>query len=164
MTSITTIGTFEVRQLQRERFISGKLWQEWYSKYPNLFDIDDVRLAESQAKLGYHFYEWLAAIMLYHTTGYLSLIEQYQCKNHKRKQEIIRQINSQSLSKAISYRSDNKNIQCPDLLVYTADLSDWFFCEVKGEDKLSYAQKIHFQAFADLIGKPIRLIQFKLIR
>ena len=43
---------------------------EWAQRFPELFDADDRRLAEAQGPLGYHFYEWLAAIVLHHTTGY----------------------------------------------------------------------------------------------
>jgi hypothetical protein len=79
MTALKIFGDFEVNPKQRERFKSGELWQRWSEKYPYLFDADDVRIACTQAHLGYHFYEWLAAILVYHTTGYLSLIEALAC-------------------------------------------------------------------------------------
>lgn len=167
MTALITVGTFEVNPIQRERFRSEKLWQEWHDKYPDIFDDDDLRLAKNQAHLGFHFYEWLAAILLHHSTGYLSLVEKYQytAKNHKRKQWVLKQLNSTTLSKALEYQGGDRYVQCPDLLVYAPDFSVWYFYEVKGgSDKLKKAQELHFQALADLTGKPVRLVQFYLAR
>jgi hypothetical protein len=41
----------------RERFRTKLLWKEWRHLYPDLFDEDDERIAETQARRGYHFYE-----------------------------------------------------------------------------------------------------------
>jgi len=38
-----------------------------------LFDEDDLRIAQNQAHLGYHFFEWLAAVLLYHMYGYFGV-------------------------------------------------------------------------------------------
>ena len=165
MEELITIGTFEVYSAQRERYVSGELWQDWYSKYPFLFDNDDYRLAENQAHLGYHFYEWLAAILVYHSTGYLSLVEKYQCNNHNLKRQVLKQFNSPILNQAISFQDNHKVINCPDLLVYAPDFSDWFFCEVKGgQDKIRETQKHDFRVLYELTRKPIRFIQFRLIK
>jgi hypothetical protein len=165
MTALVTIGTFDVPLTQRERFKSGELWREWHSSYPDLFDEDDLRLAKTQAGGGYHFYEWLAAILLYQRTGYLSLVEKYQSKNHKRKQLIVKQFNSPELFQALAYRSEDSAYGCPDLLVYAPDFSDWYFCEVKGgTDRMRPAQERHYQALQELTGKPIRLVKFRLVR
>ncbi len=45
-------------------------------------------IAENQPD--YHFWEWLAAIVLYHATGYRALVEKYAYANHPRKQEMSR--------------------------------------------------------------------------
>jgi hypothetical protein len=161
MTSITTFGIFAATSQQRDRFANGLLSREWYDQYPALFDEDDLRLAKTQPRN--HFYEWLAAILIYHSTGYHSLVEKYQYTKdgHKRKQEIIERIKSTALNAALLYRGDYGNVQCPDLLVYAPDLSDWFFCEVKGgKDKLSENQELHFQALQGLTGKSVQLVQF----
>ena len=161
MTSLITFGTFPVASHQRDRFMHGQLSQDWYEKYPAIFDEDDLRLARSQPT--YHFFEWLAAILLYLSIGYHSLIEKYKYTKggHKRKQEIIERLNSASLNAALAHRGDYGNVQCPDLLVYAPDLTDWFFCEVKGgNDKLSIKQELHFQALQELTSKPVRLVQF----
>lgn len=165
MKALIPIGTFAVNPKQRERFVSGKLWQEWHDKYSEIFDDDDLRLAERQP--GYHFYEWLAAILIHHSIGYLSLVEKYQytAEKHKRKEWVLKQLNSPTLSKALEYQGDYGYVQCPDLLVYERDFSDWYFCEVKGgRDKLTVKQERHFQALADLTKKPVRLVEFSLAR
>lgn len=111
---------------------------------------------------GTHFYEWLAAILIYHSTGYLSLIEQYQFKNHKRKQTVLKKINSSLLNELIAGQHQ-LHVQFPDLLVYSPDFTDWFFCEVKGgTDALSDAQERAFQTLAELSHQPVYLIEFHL--
>jgi hypothetical protein len=45
--------------------------------------------------------------------------------------------------------------------MYAQDLSDWFFCEVKGpSDRLRSEQIQRFQVLADLTAKPVRLLEF----
>jgi hypothetical protein len=164
MTALKIIGNFVVNPKQRARFIAGDLWQEWSLKYPDLFDEDDVRIAHGQARHKFHFYEWLAAIFIYHSTGYLSLIELYQCKNHKRKQTVLEEINCPLLNKLIAGQHPVR-VQWPDLLVYSPDFTDWFFCEVKGgTDRLKDAQERAFQTLAELTNKPVCLIKFHLTK
>ncbi len=46
--------------------------------------------------------------------------------------------------------------------MYAPDLTDWFFCEVKGPgDRLRAAQRTKFVAIAKLTGKPVRVLRFK---
>jgi hypothetical protein len=46
--------------------------------------------------------------------------------------------------------------------MYAPDLTDWFFCEVKGpRDSLRDEQCRKFKALADLSGKPVRLLRFQ---
>ena len=59
----------------------------------------------------------------------------------------------------------NNSTQCPDLLTYSPDMSDWFFCEVKGlGDRLSPAQKEYFEELSKLSDKSIRIIKFKALK
>lgn len=155
-------GIFAVHPHQKERFISGELWREWVAQYRNmLFDEDDYRLAENQAALGYHFYERLAAILIFQSMGYYSLVEEYEFKKHKRKQNILHQLVSADLLALIDNRETYGNVQCPDLLAYAPDFSDWFFCEVKGpKDRLRSRQEDYFRAIVEVTGKSIRLIEF----
>lgn len=164
MTSLITLGTFAVSIQQRDHFIKGQLSQDWYEKYPAIFDEDDLRLAKTQPRN--HFYEWLAAILIYHSTGYYSLVEKYQFtkKRHKHKQEVIEKINSVTLNTALLHHGNYGFVQCPDLLVYAPDFSDWYFCEVKGgTDRLREKQELHFQELKELTGKPVQLVRFYLV-
>ena len=70
---IKHIEPFLVNRQQRDRFKSGHLLHEWKLQYPQIFDNRDFEIAQNQE--AYHFYEWLAAILLFHSTGYLSLVE-----------------------------------------------------------------------------------------
>ena len=168
MTSLISIGPFEIQAKQREGFISGNLWQEWVKKYPDIFDDDDHRLAQSQAHLGYHFYEWQAAVLLYEKMDYLSLVEKYQFKKHKRKQDIFLQRVS-SLPRLLDLIARRKEhgygVQCPDLFVYKRDnLTDWFFCEVKGpKEKIRDIQERYFYKIAKASGSHVRLLQFSVV-
>ena len=173
MTVRPVIGMFDIPHERRERFITGKLWQEWAEEYPRIFDKDDQRLAKSQVRHRCHFYEWQAAILLYEKMGYLSLIEKYFCKNHGRKQGILRQLVSQKfmpsalLELLMNAGRSGYHAQPPDLLVLVyeeTDLSDWFFCEVKGpRDKIRAEQDRYFRELEVVSGKPIQLIQFRLV-
>jgi hypothetical protein len=129
MRAITTIATVQVERSQRARWQSGHLAREWRGRFPELFDDEDLRLANSQTAS--HFYEWLGAIVLHHTTGYLSLVEKYEFRTHSRKQEIVAQLLPPRLLDLLRGRSHGR-AQSPDLLMYAQDLSHWFFCEVKG--------------------------------
>ena len=168
MITFISIGPFEIQAEERERFISGSLWEGWIKKYPDIFDEDDHRLAQSQAHLGYHFYEWRAAVLIYQKMGYLSLVEKYQFKKHKRKQDIFLQRVS-SLPRLLDLIARRKEyghgVQCPDLFVYKRNnLTDWFFCEVKGpKDKIRDIQERYFYKIANASGNPVRLIQFSVV-
>jgi hypothetical protein len=51
--------------------------------------------------------------------------------------------------------------QCPDILAYKSDYSDYFFIEVKGDkDSLRNGQTKHFQRLSKLTEKPVKLMKF----
>ena len=77
---------------QRARFIAGELGEHWAKRYPEIFDKDDLRIYRNQCEDGYHFYEWLGAILLYEVTGYLSLVEKYGCKSHPGKDLVYKKL------------------------------------------------------------------------
>lgn len=150
------VGSFAFTREQRDRFVTGSLWRDWSCRYPELFDADDVRLASSQAHLGYHFCEWLSAIILYETTGYLSLVEKYEFARHKRKRAIVEQLLESRVS---SLLARGPRAQCPDLLVFSPDLSDWWFCEVKGpKDHIRPPQAAFFRKLAAASGRAVGLL------
>jgi hypothetical protein len=156
-------GTFTYSRLQFNQFKKGNLSKEWYKKYPFLFDDMDIKLADNQAINGYHFVEWLAAVLIWESTGFLSLVEKYQFKPHKRKQTLLSKLVTAPVYNLISNHSERfGNVQCPDLFVYSPDHSEWFFCEVKGpHDKVRSSQRIFFEELSKLSNKEIRLVKFK---
>jgi hypothetical protein len=161
--TFTDIGTVEIERSQQALWKSGRLAPEWARRFPELFDDDDRRLAEGpQGYSGYHFYEWLAAIVLHHATGYRSLVSKYEFANHPRKQEIVQRLLPADVLPVLRDRTEHGAAQPPDLLMYAPDLSDWFFCEVKGPgDSMKPEQKVKFEALATMTGKPVRLMRLK---
>jgi len=146
---------------QFDRFKSGELAEEWFEKHPSLFDEDDIRVARTQSKQGLHFYEWLSALTIYLGTGYLSLIESYEFKVQKRKQEILKGLVSEEVWNLIhAPYGERRKAQCPDLLCFEPRTNDWFFCEVKGPtDKLRIEQEQYFSLLEKAAGKPIRIAE-----
>ena len=128
MEGITKIATVNVVRSQRARWQSGHLAQEWRTRFPNLFDDDDLRLANSQPAI--HFYEWLGAVVSPH--DWLSVASrEVRIRNASRKQHIVAQLLPSPVRNALRDRSQGR-AQAPDLLMYAEDFSNWFFCEVKG--------------------------------
>jgi hypothetical protein len=150
------IGTFEFNPSQREKFKDGELLYEWANQYPQLFDEQELQIADHPVPA--HFFEWLGAIHLFETTGYLSLVEKYEFKRHKRKQKILKEIVPVKVLSLIS----RKGVQCPDLFVYAPDKTDWYFCEIKGPgDYLRRVQREYFEKLSEVSGKQIRIIRFR---
>jgi len=156
------IGVYQFHEAQRNRFKNGSLWRRWAREYPDIFDEKDCATAESQGPAGYHFYEWLAAVMLYQSFGFLSLIEKYEEPAHSRKYEIFTSMVPQAVLDAVFDYETFGQTQVPDLFVYAPDRSEWFLCEVKGKaDRLMPVQKKYFEHLASISGKDIGMIQFK---
>ncbi len=159
------LGVFEYNSRQWDRFVSGELWRQWAEDYPDIFDQRDVQIAATQAgpAMRLHFHEWLAAVLLFHTYGYLSLVEQYEFKAQERKQTLLKRILPPDVLALVMDHSKNfGRVQCPDLLVYSPDFSNWFFCEVKGpRDRLREPQIRFFEELARVSGKEIRVVRFQ---
>lgn len=61
----------------------------------------------------------------------------------------------------LSHRNRKNRVQCPDLLVYAANYSDWYFCEIKADaDTLRKEQLVFFEELFKATGKQIALIKF----
>ncbi len=151
--------TFPYHLSQRTRFSDGSLVDQWYQTYRDiLFDEDDRRLARSQP--GNHFFEWLAAVLFWESTGYRSLIEKYESANHAKKLEIFRgSVDATVFEFAMAHRAG-----LPDLFVYQPETRDWFFCEVKGgPDRLSPGQSEMHVQLESLSRKPVRLLWLRAI-
>jgi hypothetical protein len=159
-------NTFFYSKRQRDRFKKRELFKEWYKQYPQIFDEDDFRITVEQSKG--HYFEWLSAILIFHNSGYLSLVEKYQFKSHKRKHDILKQFASSGQITAELYdliingkKNGFGNSQCPDLFVYLPDGSDWYFCESKGADVITLSQKRYFEKLCRVSGKKIQLMKFR---
>ncbi|MGA3116960.1 MAG: VRR-NUC domain-containing protein [Syntrophobacteraceae bacterium] len=138
---------------EKARFHAGSLRIEWAAQYPQVFDEQEERIAANQA--GGHFFEWFAAVHLYETTGWLSLVESYQFKIQKWKRNVLQKLGASELLEF--FDSQGKagfgRRQAPDLLVYAPDLSEFYFCEVKGpKDRLRPVQIEYFRAMAKAAG------------
>lgn len=157
---IKDIGTIEVPRSQQELWKSGYLAPKWVERFPHLFDEHDRGWARGpQPRCGQGFWEFLAAIILHHTTGYRSLWSRYPYKEPPVKQQVVERL---SLLSIVTDRGAHGGTQVPDLLMYAEDYSDWFFCEVKGHgDRLRPKQVSKFEDLADATGKPIRVLHFK---
>jgi hypothetical protein len=156
------LGVIPFSPRLKDHWRRGDLWKRWLDEYPELFDDDDRRLAESQAELGFHFVEWLAAIELWASTGYLSLVAKYEFKSHKRKQDIFRSYAPSAVLDLVDSRGNRGGVQCPDLFLYDPHSTNWLFCEVKGPgDRLRSVQRIYFQQLADIGQRPIGMLRLK---
>ena len=158
---IVELDLVEVPRTQQEEWKRGVLAPEWARSFPDLFDEDDLRLATTQGPRGNHFPEWLAAIWLHKKTGYRSLVQKYEFANHARKQEIVSRLLPPEVLRLLRDRTEHGSAQSPDLLMYAPDLSDWFFCEVKGPgDHLRPEQEKKFEKLAQVSGRPVLLLCF----
>ncbi|MBI5943183.1 MAG: VRR-NUC domain-containing protein [Chloroflexi bacterium] len=162
---IKELGVFEYHPQQWDRFVAGELWRSWAENYPDIFDERDIQIAKTQAgpSMRLHFHEWLAAVLLFQSYGYLSLVEQYEFKAQQRKQAVIKRLLPSNVFELVTNHNDAfGKVQCPDLLCFSPDYSDWFFCEVKGpRDRLRESQIRFFDELERVSGKKIRVIRFQ---
>lgn len=162
MSDFELFASYKTHPDHFQQFRNNDLCSHWAELYPMLFDKDDLRIAISQADMGYHYYEWLAAILIYHSHGFHSLVEQYQYKNHPHKQKILTRLTNNEVIDFMNSHQEFGNVQCPDLLVYLPDYSDWFFCEVKGpNDRMREAQIEFFKALSNRSTKSIKVVEFQ---
>lgn len=148
---------FSYSEEQRERFRNRALSHDWFEQYPDVFDQDDLRLATGPQCRKNHFFEWLAAVRLFELTGYQSLVEKYDCRNHPRKHAAFRRIVGPTVFADVMRNPAG----IPDLLVYAPDRSDWFFAEVKGaSDRLKPHQRSRIQELFELTGRRVLVLNF----
>jgi hypothetical protein len=159
VTEIPNIQTFEVAKERHTQWKSGQLVREWAAQFPQLFDELDLNHAVSVCGKGKLFGEWLAAILLHQTTGYCSLAIKYETPSHERKRRTLERLFDREVCHYLT-RRPNRAL-APDLLMYNADFSDCFFCEVKGpSDQSRLEQMQRFTEVTAKTGKSIKLIQF----
>lgn len=144
---------FTYRKQQRALFQSGTLVKNWRKEYPHLFDERDEHFATTQPDN--HFFEWLTAILFYHSIGYLSL-QEYILKTHPRKRQLFESFVSENVFDSIDFDQGG----LPDLFVYSNPDRDWFFCEVKGgSDRIRPNQVKRFKELEKLTGKRPKIVQ-----
>ncbi len=144
-----------------------KLWPQplarrWHEEYPNIFDVDDVRLTRLQSKN--HFCEWFAAIHLFQSRGVLSLIEKYRrVKAHPSKKDRFERIFSEAERCILNDVCADCAVQPPDLLTYTLDFTQRGFVEVKGPgDCLSDKQLRSHEALARELKLTVEVIEVRI--
>ena len=159
---------FPFSQSDRDAFVAADspLITRWAKEYDFLFDDIDIRTARNQAPIrksgwgGYHFYEWLAAILIYRATGMWSLVEGYQGQKHERKQRTLDQLLTNE-QRSLILADRTYKAGAPDLLVYAPDYSSFFFCEVKGPgDTVKPKPAEFFRAIESACGKPVVIARF----
>jgi hypothetical protein len=127
-----------------------------------LFDEDDLRLALKRCGQGRHYFEWLGALHLHHEVGYHALVCKYEFRNHARKRAIVEGLLWPDVLDLLRDRVEYGRAQAPDLLMHSADLRDFFFCEIKGPtDRLRPAQRSKFTELARRTNKPVRLLSVR---
>jgi hypothetical protein len=153
------IGCLEFHPNQRQRFGDGDLRRQRFEQFPQLFDHEDFTRASNRTR-PYFFYEWLAAIVLHQSTGFLALVTRYQ--TDARKRALLPDILPPDVLSVLGDRTRWGKTQGPDLLMYAPDYSDWFFCECKGPgDNVSDRQLGNFDDLVVAAQKPIRMLRFQ---
>jgi hypothetical protein len=153
---------FTFSRPERERFKAGHLVRQWSEQYPFLFGPEDVEAAlVPQAKGPGCFFEWASAVRLYEARGYYSLIRDYASPLQRRKQELVTTLCGEDSAGFMA--EAGAKAQFPDLLVYTPDHSEWFFCDVKGPgDTVRKSEETFFPKLAATTGAGIFLVTLSL--
>jgi hypothetical protein len=157
--ALELLGTFPFDPEHQALFRAGTLVRAWAAAYPMLFSTHDVRLAHSQRTR--HYFEWLAAVLLFHTQGLVS-VQKYEFPGASReKSATLRALLGAEVCDWLYSRQAQRVVQCPDLLVFNSDMSRAYFCEVKGPtDQLRLSQREFFRELAERTGKPVKLLAF----
>lgn len=133
------------------------LAEQWASAYPALFDENDLQNTRLQPRN--HFCEWFAAIHLFHRDGLYSLVEKYLFTGHARKTSLLNRLLSDSQLTILHDIHTLLRSQPPDLLVFTPDLTRFWFAEIKGPgDKIRPRQLQSHAAIQKRLRVPVELI------
>ena len=136
------------------------LVRAWAKAYPRLFWPHDVQQALAQPHN--HYFEWLAAVVLFHLHGYLSLQKYEFPRASKEKAPVLKKLLGKDTCAWLYQRQASRSVQCPDLLAYSCNGSNVFFCEVKGpRDFVRPKQEAFFDELSRRTGLAVRLLVFK---
>lgn len=134
------------------------LAREWFESYPELFDAQDLALTVTQP--GKHFFEWQAAVCLFHRDGVLALVEKYGFAIHPRKVGLVDELLGSRAQVVRGLYSDH-GVQPPDLLVFAPDMLRYWFMEAKGpDDSVRDSQEASHRILQDALGADIEIIRF----
>jgi hypothetical protein len=155
---------FQFDPKEREAWKRGELIDEWFGKYPFLFDSDNWRNAKhatyaerAQHEYGYHYAEWYSAIQLYKRYKLLSLVGKYTFPSHRWKWAALHMIVKRQRDRDVIMSKKR-----PDLLVYTKNYSQYCLVEVKGPgDRLSAGQIRDFKDIADTLKVGVHYVHLK---
>lgn len=134
------------------------LAREWFESYPELFEEQDLALTVTQPDK--HFFEWLAAVCLFHRDGVHALVEKYGFANHPRKVRLVDELLG-SRAEVVRGLYSQHGVQPPDLLVFAPDMSRYWFAEAKGpDDRVRDSQETSHRILQDSLGVDIEVIRF----
>ena len=160
------IVSLECSQNYYERLAEAKTHAELAEQYKNKVFWDDKELLVWNNQPRKHRFEYFVAIELFKRYKYLSLVEKYGGhgkETHSMKRDMVQRVAGVEIRKILD-KTGGKNAQCPDLFVFTEDMRDWCFVEVKGpKDSLRPEQKKAFDSLSMLTGKPCHLMTVKLV-
>ncbi len=135
----TTFCAPSLRTLWRQA--GSPLPARWHAQYPDVFDVDDLKLAEGKQRQN-HFAEWVAAIYLFERDGSRSLVEKYDTyenhrrgsisRSHRRKVSEYERVASEADRTVLHEIGKEFGVQLPDLFVISPDDRSYGFAEVKG--------------------------------
>jgi hypothetical protein len=136
-------------------------------KYRNkVFWDNDLELSVWRSQPDGHRYEYYVAIRVFEQYGYLSLVEKYGGhgqRTHRVKREMVEQVAGEEVRELLS-KTGVGGVQCPDLFVFTEDLKEWCFVEVKGPtDRVRPVQKAAFDTLEARTGKPWHVAEIRLV-
>jgi hypothetical protein len=153
------VGPLAASRNHLAQFRSGVLLRAWARAYPMLFSRRDLELALAQRRN--HYFEWLVAIVLYHTEGLLS-IQKYEFPVASRpRRDTVERLLGPNVCSWLRSRQRQRVVQCPDLLAFTPDLSGPRFYEAKGPtDSLRPNQKAFFNKLSLVTSCPIKIVTF----
>jgi len=104
-----------------------------------------------------HGYEYHAAIRIFEQYGYLSLVEKYGGHGklrHPIKRCMVECVAGVEVAELLG-KTGKGSVQCPDLFVFTEDLTEWCFVEVKGPtDRVRPVQRAAFDILERRTGRP----------
>jgi VRR-NUC domain len=149
-----------IAESQRESFRAGDLRERWATMFtPTLFDEHDLKAARNQTN--HHFYEWMAAVILYEAMGYRSIYMKGKLKGNRRKREIF--VSRAGRCDGLVEMIDSQTRQPPDLFLFRdADPDDWTLCEVKGpNDRLQDYQPPFYERISERSNRAVYVLNLR---